>query len=635
MDISSYQKWIKEIDTRTMRRHLEEFCQYEKLSGEPDALRAVRYIERELETSGIACQVLTFPAFLSNPVESGLWVGDRFYESRPRSFSGVCNGLEAELVFDESTECPGATELEKERFCQTVRGKIVVGYGFDECYGKTLEAFGAAGWIQVWRSGEPLIHEDTAGAVWGTPDLDSRFLLLHMPVVEVNLDTGQALVERIRQAKEPVRAKLTVHVDSGVREVALPVAEIQGASEEFVLLSCHYDTWYQGAFDNCTANAAALEIARVLKRHQGQLKRSVRIAWWPDHSNGRYMGSAWYCDHYFRELHRNCVACLNSDLIGVSGVDIMGVKTTGAEGEGFLRKLLAVAAPGVELAVQRIGRGADQSFFGADIPYHINPRLEARNRPCATPGPGNDFWHTAEDTFDKIDFANLKTDTDFLGLLTFAFAVEERLPLDAEGYFDRWMGELARIRAKAEDAGGADGSQGSRAAGNQGNGADRGQDNGVAGNQSNEAAGTWDNGAAGTRDLADVVQGLETLEKTLEQVRGAVAAALERCASGEDPGTYTAAVRRVFGCLNRLFQSSGSPYAQDTAFAYGPLHLLGESARIRQSEASDALGLFAHTTFVRQCNRMGTELEALTDFCNQLQEPGRKHGSQGKNGQVP
>ena len=154
----------------------------------------------------------------------------------------------------------------------------MVGYGFDERYGKLLEAHGAAGWIQVWRSGEALIHEDTAGAVWGTPDLDSRFLLLHMPVVGVTLDTGRRLVERLQSPAGPVMAELTVQVDCGVREVALPVAEIRGESEEFLLLSCHYDTWYQGAFDNCAANGAVLEIARVLKKHEKELKRSVRVA---------------------------------------------------------------------------------------------------------------------------------------------------------------------------------------------------------------------------------------------------------------------------------------------------------------------------------------------------------------------
>lgn len=598
MNIGGYQEWAEEIDSLAIRRHLEELCRYEKLSGEPDALRAVRYIQGEMQASGIDCRVLTFPAYLSNPVESRLKVDGVLYGSRPRSFSGSCDRLEAELVFDRTTEGPEATELEKERFWQTVRGKIVVGYGFDERYGKLLEAHGAAGWIQVWRSGEALIHEDTAGAVWGTPDLDSRFLLLHMPVVGVTLDTGRRLVERLQSPAGPVMAELTVQVDCGVREVALPVAEIRGESEEFLLLSCHYDTWYQGAFDNCAANGAVLEIARVLKKHEKELKRSVRVAWWPGHSNGRYMGSTWYCDHFFGQLRKNCVACLNSDLIGVSGVDMMGVKTTGAEGEAFLKQVLAVAAPGLDLVVQAVGRGADQSFFGADIPYHISPRMEARKRPFATPGPGNDFWHTAEDTFDKLDFGNLKTDGQFLGLLTFAFAREQRLPLDTDGYFGRWMGRLEELMGRVEPE--AD------EAGPGGRPEDRKEPE-----ADGAGPGSRPGGQAGP-DADGPARGLAQVMEALNGTRHAFSGALARCATDRESG---ALVKHVIGTLNRLFQSSGSPYGQDTAFAYGPFHLLGESAGVRRQESPEELWLFAHTTFVRQRNRMVTELEGLEAFC--------------------
>ena len=48
MNIGGYQEWAEEIDSLAIRRHLEELCRYEKLSGEPDALRAVRYIQGEI-----------------------------------------------------------------------------------------------------------------------------------------------------------------------------------------------------------------------------------------------------------------------------------------------------------------------------------------------------------------------------------------------------------------------------------------------------------------------------------------------------------------------------------------------------------------------------------------------------------
>ncbi len=554
MDIKLYERFRDEIDIGAIDRHLRYLCGYEKLSGEAAALKTVEYIEEELGRYGVTYRTEVFPAYLSNPVSSRLMAGGEEIPTRPRSFSGACGEIKAELVFDPSTADSGITEMQKAEFLKNVRGKLVVGYGFDERYGKTLEMHGAAGWIQVWRSDEELIHEDTVSPVWGTPDMDSRFLLLNMPVVGITRASGEMLIERIKEGQPGgLKATLEVVMDTGVKDVSLPWASIGGASEDFVLLSCHYDTWYVGAFDNCAANAAALELARVLHLHKKELARSVRIAWWPGHSNGRYMGSAWYCDRYYRDLRRRCVACLNSDLIGARGTDVLAVRTTGAEGAAFTEKLKELAAPGTQIRYLPIGRGADQSFFGADIPYHINPRFETGDRRFDTPGAGGDYWHTAEDTYDKIDLEVLEKDARVLGLFTFAMAAEAELPCDPEEYFKRQTGYLKDMEARAE---------------------------------------------------ADF--GLSEVLDMYERAWLAVERALE--------GGGNALIKKVFGTLNRLFQTSGSPYEPDTAFAYGPFHLLGESCRVRRESTPADQYLFCRTTFVRQRNRVMTELEDLIQY---------------------
>ena len=53
-----------------LREHLEYLCSFDKLSGEPEAYRAVEYILEVLEKSGISCHEEDFPAYLSNPVSS-------------------------------------------------------------------------------------------------------------------------------------------------------------------------------------------------------------------------------------------------------------------------------------------------------------------------------------------------------------------------------------------------------------------------------------------------------------------------------------------------------------------------------------------------------------------------------------
>ena len=92
--------------------------------------------------------------------------------------------IEIPLIYDPGTKTEVSLS-EQKQFMETVAGKFVLGYGFDERYAKLLEQHGAAGWIQIWTSDEDAVHEDTVSPVWGTPDMDSSLFQLRMPVVAV------------------------------------------------------------------------------------------------------------------------------------------------------------------------------------------------------------------------------------------------------------------------------------------------------------------------------------------------------------------------------------------------------------------------------------------------------------------
>lgn len=551
---------LDEIDGEQLKKHMEYLGSFEKLSGEPEALKFVDYAAECLKQWEVPYEIERFPAYLSNPKNSRLRVGEREFKCRPRSFGGNCpGGLWGEMVYDPYNWEKDGSPAERQALYSTFSGKIVVSHGFDERYGKILEHSGAKAWIQVWKSGEECIHEDTVSPVWGTPDLESCFLRLRIPVIAVSFHTGRELVELIREGGGQAWAWLAAENEEAVKEVALPVAMIGAQEADFVLLSCHYDTWYIGAFDNGCANAAALEIARVFHRHRNEMKRGLRIAWWPGHSNGRYMGSAWYCDHHWDELSKRCVACLNSDLIGAMGSDTLFVRTAGFEGREWIRSLAREAVKEIEPRFARIGRGADQSFFGCGIPYHMSPRLEApeEGRSTAAPG-GHDWWHTPKDTLDKVDFQVLRQDARILAAFTWAMLVQEELPWGASEFFERLDQELQELE-KAEKC-------------------------------------------------VRMVQELRCLCKET----GRRACEAYRAAKGR-PELRRYLTVLVGGTLSRLTHSSGSPYGPDTAFAYGPLHLLGESGRMLAADCSEEQAVFAWTSFIRQRNRMVTELRQLNE----------------------
>lgn len=84
-----------------LREHLEYLCSFDKLSGEPEAYRAVEYILEVLEKSGISCHEEDFPAYLSNPVSSVLIADGEEFPCRPRSFSESTKGrIEIPLIYD-------------------------------------------------------------------------------------------------------------------------------------------------------------------------------------------------------------------------------------------------------------------------------------------------------------------------------------------------------------------------------------------------------------------------------------------------------------------------------------------------------------------------------------------------------
>lgn len=55
------------------------------------------------------------------------------------------------------------------------------------------------------------------------------------------------------------------------------IAFISGKTEEYVLLSGHNDSWYEGVTDNAVGNAVCLEIVNVFSRVNGKLDANNRI----------------------------------------------------------------------------------------------------------------------------------------------------------------------------------------------------------------------------------------------------------------------------------------------------------------------------------------------------------------------
>jgi hypothetical protein len=190
--------------------------------------------------------------------------------------------------------------------------------------------------------------------------------------------------------------------------------------------------------DNGTANATMLEVARLLAAQRGALRRGLRLAFWSGHSHGRYAGSAWYADHAWSELHRRCAVHLNIDSTGARGATDYSVLHATEEAQSFVEALVHDVT-GQMAQARRFPRAGDQSFWGIGIPSALMslsgiPRQDTdlarwMERLFGTAGfPW--WWHTREDTIDKIDPDVLLLDTRVYVAAALRLCAAPLLPLD-------------------------------------------------------------------------------------------------------------------------------------------------------------------------------------------------------------
>ncbi len=392
----------------------------EKFSAFPrwkpaDVNAAGDMIVERLKRHGVPATVLEPEIYLSVPFEAAVRAEGKTYRAKPPAYSvSLPNGLEGELVYVPAAYSKSVSTLFAKNqdpalsAPDRLRGKIVISEGF--AFPQKMQEFeqkGAIGVIAVNPGVD--IHWGICTSIWGTPDLDDLPRKPGIPVAAVNNPDGKAL---IALAERGGRATIVTKLEEGWYRQKLPVVDIRGSEqpEKFVLLHGHYDSWDVGVGDNATGDATLLEIARVLWKHRAKLKRSVRIAWWPGHSTGRYAGTTWFADEFAIDLDENCVAQINCDSPGCRWAtefkDISWMKETEAFAQSVIREVAGQAGARRAAAPRR--RLLLQQY------RHFEPD-HAVARPCRTSSArkkgyyavggcgGNIAWHTENDTLEIAD----------------------------------------------------------------------------------------------------------------------------------------------------------------------------------------------------------------------------------------
>ena len=434
----------------------------------PDEVnRAGHIIAERLRALGVPVTVHEPTLYLSLPKHAELRLGGRTIRAKPPSFAlSRPEGVTAKLVmvtgrtdkplgYGPASAALFGRGYDPAEGLRGVEGCIACYHGLLNAERNAqLEEAGAIAAIAI-NPGQD-IHWSATNQVWGTADLDGLPLLPRIPSIAVSHDEAAA-IEQAAAAGETGTVCTTL--EEGWFRSVLPVVEVPGTEEpdRFVLLHGHYDSWAAGVGDNATGDAAMLEVARVLWHDRASLRRSVRVAWWPGHSTGKFAGSTWYCDHFAHELMAGCVAHLNCDSPGVRGAvaydNIPAMAETLALVQGAVH-----GATGKPATSKRPSQSSDFSFNNIGISglFSSSSRLPkdvvaARGLYFVMGNGGDTSWHTERDVLSVADPDVLVTDVKVYLLAVLRLACDPVLPLDWRALAAEFEAALGTYQAACGD----------------------------------------------------------------------------------------------------------------------------------------------------------------------------------------
>jgi hypothetical protein len=422
---------LNSIDKEELVRFNEIMAKEVRLSGSPEELRAFEYAQALLNEFGYQTELLFNEAYISLPGQASLRVGEHDYSCITHSMGTSVQGLDANIVYVKG----GKSE---DLAADVLEGSVLLVDGL--AVPAVVKNATEAGAKSIIFINTAYTHEMIVSPVWGHPVPETADLLPKIPVVSVNLEDGNHIKEQLQAGDS--HCVISTEVDTGFRPIPTLTAELKGTdeSDKFVLFSGHIDSWHYGAMDNGSANALMLEAARIFAENRDSLKRSLRLAFWSGHSHGRYAGSTWYCDTHWEDMTDNCVVHVNVDSVGGIGSTVLTEANCMKETSKAARDAIGYVT-GQAFEGARFGRAGDQSFWGTGTPSlfmglseqplsdNLTSKAFAHLFGGGKSGGFGWWWHTTEDTLDKIDPDALVRDTKVYMLVLNRFLVDPVYPI--------------------------------------------------------------------------------------------------------------------------------------------------------------------------------------------------------------
>jgi N-acetylated-alpha-linked acidic dipeptidase len=433
-----------------------------------DVNRSADVIAQRLRGAGVPVEMHEPEICLSVPLSASVVAGSVTFRAKPPSSTlSIPEGRTAKLVKLQANPKAlrsynrdiatlfGGSIRSVEEVKEKVGGRIVVMSGFgNPALTSLIEEWGGVGLIAVNPGID--IHWGTCTTIWGSPDLADLPRKPKIPVVAVNNPDGQKLMALADQGGE---ATIRTEMLEGWFPQKIPVATIPGTTEpdKYVLVHGHYDSWDVGVGDNATGDATLMELARVLWENRDGLRRSVKVAWWPGHSTGRYAGSTWFTDRFGLDLDRNCVAQINCDSPGCRWATSYHETRAFTESAHLAVGAIRDVVPDAEVKTMRPPQAGDYSFNNIGLPSFfmlsstMPEKLREEKHYYDVSGCGaNIAWHTENDTLEIADRDVLLRDMKIYLLSVLRVANPDVLPFDWGATCDEFLATIATYEKESQ-----------------------------------------------------------------------------------------------------------------------------------------------------------------------------------------
>jgi Zn-dependent M28 family amino/carboxypeptidase len=236
-----------------------------------------------------------------------------------------------------------------------------------------------------------------------------------MPMVIVAREDGERIA-RLLANKNLVWADLSIpNQIGGPIKAANVIAELRGTekADEFVILGAHLDSWElgTGALDNGCNAALVVDALRAIKASQVLPRRTIRFILFSGEEQG-LLGSRAYAHNHRAELDKAAGVIIYDSGTGKT----TGFSIGGRQDLDYAAKQLI--APLAQFDVKDIKTDME---WGTD---HFDFMLEGVPTFVADQQESNylENYHAVSDTYDKVDFAQLKKHVAEAALLSLELA---------------------------------------------------------------------------------------------------------------------------------------------------------------------------------------------------------------------